>query len=111
VAVMNTRSLEMAGIEVDFPEVGGPARVAVSSTSELFVSGGPWLATVDVGLETTTGERAMPQAITGLGTGPGGLYVAMVDRVEVLDPDLGKRVATIPSPAVEDLDYVGVITP
>jgi hypothetical protein len=111
VAIMNTRNLEMTGIEVDFPAVGGAAHASVAPTGELFVSDGPWLAAVDVGREGITGRRGMREAVTALGTGPGGLYVALPDRVEVLDPDLRRRVATIPSPAVDDLAYVGVVTP
>jgi hypothetical protein len=111
VAVMDTHSLDMADFEFDFSEVGGPVHASVGPAGELFVSDGPWLTAVNVWRRTTTGRRGMPERVSALGTGPGGLYVALTHGVEVLSPDLRRRVATIPSPAVDDLDYVGVVTP
>jgi hypothetical protein len=111
VGIMNTRNLRMKSIDVDFPDAVGPAQAAVGSDGMLFASGGTWLVNVDLSQGAITGRRTMPEAVSTLGTGPGGLYVAMPDRVEVVDPNLGERVATVPSPAVEDLAYVGVATP
>jgi hypothetical protein len=76
----------------------------------LFASGGTWLVGVDLSEGTSTVSRTVPGAVSALGAGPGGLYVAMPDRVEVLDPSLERRVASIPSPAVSELAYVGVFT-
>jgi hypothetical protein len=111
VAIMNTRSLDMNSIEVDFPQVAGAAQASGGDDGELFASGGKWLVSVNVWQQAITGRRTMPEAVSALGTGPGGLYVAIPDRVDVLDPNLGERVAAVPSPAVDDLAYVGVVTP
>jgi hypothetical protein len=110
VAIMNTRNLEMKSIEVEFPDPVGTAQAAVGSDVMLFASGGTWLVGVDLSKGTTTGRQTMSNAVSALGAGPGGLYVAMPDRVEVLDPSLERRVASIPSPAVSELAYVGVFT-
>jgi hypothetical protein len=110
VAIMDTHSIKMASIDVDFPAVGGPAQASAGGDAQLYASGGTWLINVNVWRRSTAGHRTMPEAISGLGTGPGGLYVALPHGVEVLSPDLRRRVASIPSPAVDDLDYVGVVT-
>jgi hypothetical protein len=110
VAIMNTGNLQMKISEVEFPDPVGTARAAVGGDGMLFASGGTWLVGVDLSEGTTTGRQTMSNAVSALGTGPGGLYVAMPNRVEVLDPSLERRVASIPSPPVSELAYVGVFT-
>jgi len=46
--------------------------------------------------------------VTGLGSGLDGIYVAMPGVVRVVD-STGRAISTIPSPAIEDLAYIGTL--
>jgi len=42
-------------------------------------------------------------------SGPDGIYVAMPGVVRVVDPSTGRAISTIPSPAIQDLAYIGTL--
>jgi hypothetical protein len=108
VARMNTRSLSMKQFSVDFPEAHGPAHAATGEDGTLFAAAGTWLVDIDPTEGTITRTRTLSGPASALGTGPGGLVVALPGRIEVLDPVRERPVGEIPSPPVADLAYVGV---
>jgi hypothetical protein len=82
----------------------------VGEDGTLFVAAGTEIAAIDPATPETRAIWATEAPATALGTLPDGLGVAMVDRITVIDPATGKHLRTIPSPAVEDPAYLGLLS-
>jgi hypothetical protein len=110
-AVMDTSKHASVAHHLDFDPSGGDAQAAVGPDGTLFVATGTRVASFDpttltAGPTWTTGDQ-----VAALGPVPEGLAVAMPGRVTVFEPSTGRHVRAIPSPAVEDLTYVGLLEP
>jgi DNA-binding beta-propeller fold protein YncE len=111
VAVMNTASMEMThGAEAGLgPDEDGETWTVIGPDGGLVVATGTRIVTVDSSTLLPTGGWTTEAPVTGLGSGPDGIYVAMPGVVRVVDPSTGRAISTIPSPAIEDLAYIGTL--
>lgn len=109
VTVMDTDRLEVIRtVDVNFgPDAETHAVVGPEGT--LFVGTGSRITAIDPTTLQTAGGWTTDAPISALGVGDDALYVAMPGRIEVVDPSTGRPARSIPSPAVEDLAYVGAL--
>lgn len=111
VAVMDTDRVKLVeSHEVDFEaSQRAETQAIVTPDGTLFVAAGPRLWALDPATLRPVGTWTMDAPISALGSGPGGVYVAMPGTVAVIDPSTGEPSASIPSPAVKDATFVGVV--
>jgi hypothetical protein len=109
VAVMDTDRLEVVETaNIDFGPPAGEARAAVASDGALFVAIGDRLMGIDPDTLRVTRDWTLEAPTTALGAGPDGLYVGMSETVAVVDPTTGRWVGTIPSPATDEVTFLGM---
>jgi hypothetical protein len=109
VAVMDTDRLEVVETaNIDFGPPAGEARAAVASDGTLFVAIGDRLMGIDPDTLRVTRDWTLEAPTTALGAGPDGLYVGMSETVAVVDPTTGHSVGTIPSPATDEVTFLGM---
>jgi hypothetical protein len=114
VAVMDTESLEVVQeAAVPLSSAGrAPASAIVSQDGlRLFVGGagdGRVIVVLDGGTLEVADRWRMPGRVSGFGLSPDGtrLYVALGDRVAMLDPRTGERVADVPFGGAESVYHV-----
>jgi DNA-binding beta-propeller fold protein YncE len=96
--------------QVDFgPQGDGTAVAATAPDGTLYVGWNGSIVAID-GQALTVGERwDVEGQVTGLALGADGtrLYVAFGDRIMALDPSTGDQLATIPTPGVQGISFVG----
>jgi len=96
--------------QVDFgPQSDGTAVAATAPDGTLYVGWGGSIVAID-GQALTVRERwDVDGQVTGLALGSDGtrLYVALGDRIMALDPSTGDQLATIPTPGVQGISFVG----
>ncbi|HEV8683267.1 MAG TPA: hypothetical protein VGS09_10940 [Actinomycetota bacterium] len=111
VAVMDTEDVKVIENEkVDFePARGAETQAIVTPDGTLFVAAGSQVWALDPAALRPVETWTMEAPVAALGSGPGGLYVAMPRTVTIIDPSTGKAAASIPSPAVEDTAFVGMV--
>jgi hypothetical protein len=81
----------------------------VTPDGTLFVAAGTRLWALDPANMRPVEMWTMDAPISALGSGPGGLYVAMPGTVAVIDPSTGEPSASIHSPAGDDTAFVGIV--
>jgi hypothetical protein len=113
VAVMDTervKVVENQRVDLEsFP--GAETQAIVAPDGTLAVASGSRVWSLD-GVDLTVLETwTMDAPVSALGSGPGGVYVAMPGAVTVIDPSTGKPAASIPSPAGQGTAFVGMLDP
>jgi hypothetical protein len=113
VAVMNTEKLRVVLAEAfDFGPVGeGETSAVVAPNGNLFVAAGSRVVALDTPTLRPVRSWTMDGRVSALGAGPGGVYVALPGRVVIIDASTGRQTASIPSPAGNGMDYVGMVAP
>jgi DNA-binding beta-propeller fold protein YncE len=110
VAVMDTYSLEVEQTEVGFvPTSGAQTHAVVAPGGTLFVASGSRVLALDTDTLRPMRSWTMDAAVSALGYGPDGLYVAMPGQVTIIDPSTGRQAASIPSPPGEGMAFVGML--
>jgi hypothetical protein len=111
VAVMSTENVKVVQSQtVDFePAPGAETHAIVGADRTLFVASGTQVWALDPATLQPMETWTMDAPVSALGSGPGGLYVAMPGTVTIIDPSTGKAGASIPSPLAEDTAFVGMV--
>jgi hypothetical protein len=111
VAVMDTDRVKVVeSHKVDFEaSQKSETQAIVTPDGTLFVAAGARLWALDPATMRPVGTWTMDAPIFALGSGPGGLYVAMPGTVAVIDPSTGEPSASIPSPAGNDTAFVAMV--
>jgi hypothetical protein len=111
VAVMDTYSLEVEeSQQIDFlPTRGAPTHAVAAPGGVLFVASGSRVLALDTDTLRPMRSWTMDAAVSALGYGPDGLYVAMPGQVTIIDPSTGRQAASIPSPPGEGMAFVGML--
>lgn len=117
VAVMNTRTLEILRTEdVQLASLGGVRTSAeVSADGEMLFVGSVGDGSAVYAIDTTTLDVVhrwpMDGVVSGLGLSGDGLrlYVALSDRVAILDPATGEELAAVPFFGADSIVQVGTL--
>lgn len=113
VAVMDTEKVRVVRSQkVDFePSHGAETHAVMAADGTLVVASGSRVWSLDGDDLTVLETWTMDASVSALGSGPGGVYVAMPGTIAVIDPSTGKPAASIPSPAGEATAFVGMLDP
>jgi hypothetical protein len=116
VAVMDTKSLEIVQ-EAAAPSLASAGRARASARvsgdgRRLFVGGagdGREVVVLDAATLHVADRWRMPDRVSGFGLSPDGrrLYAALGDRVAMLDPETGDRLAEVAFGGAESVHHVG----
>lgn len=96
--------------QVDFgPPGDGTAVAATGPDGTLYVGWNGSIVVIDGGALTVRERWHVDGEVTGLGLGPDGkrLYVAFGDGIMAIDPSTGDQLATILTPGVQGISFVG----
>jgi hypothetical protein len=108
---LRTRGPRVAtSTHVDFgPRGDGTAVAATAPDGTLYVGWNHAIVAIDGSSLTVRQRWQVDGRVTGLALGADGkrLYVAFGDRIMALDPSTGDQVATIPTPGVQGISFVG----
>jgi hypothetical protein len=113
VAVMDTEKVRVVRSQVvDFePSHGAETHAVMAADGTLVVASGSRVWSLDGDDLTVLETWTMDASVSALGSGPGGIYVAMPATIAVIDPSTGKPAASIPSPAGQATAFVGMLDP
>jgi len=113
VAVMDTDKVRVVRSQkVDFePSHGAETHAVMAADGTLVVASGSRVWSLDGDDLTVLETWTMDASVSALGSGPGGIYVAMPATIAVIDPSTGKPAASIPSPAGQATAFVGMLYP
>jgi len=114
-AVMDTKKLKVVDtVDLDLGEyAGGQVAAAMSPDGEtLYVANGSTISAI--GAETLAVEDRWlanePTSAVGFSSDGSSLLAGGTSGLTVLDPATGEHVGSLPSPAIDDLTYVGTAT-
>lgn len=101
---------EMRTETVDFAPSGrGETQAAVAPDGTLFVATGSEVARVDTTTFQRTGGWTTEDSVLAMGFADDELFLLQPRAIDVLDASTDRRIRAIPSPAVENIGYVGLL--
>jgi hypothetical protein len=108
-AVMDVGGLRFGpAATVDFASAAEAEAQAVAAVDgTVFASAGSQVTALDPDTLEAIRTWSVDEPVSALGSGPEGLYLAVADGVRIVDPSTGHPAGAIPTPAGEDVSFVG----
>ena len=96
-------------VEIDFGITGSAAtQASVAPDGTLYVSTGRQIVAIDTATLDRTRAWTMDDAVQGLGSDDGHVYVATPGEVRVLNRSGDRELGSLPAPQLPDIAYVGL---
>jgi hypothetical protein len=109
VAVMDVGALRFGpAATVDFASAAeAEAQAVAAADGTVFASAGSQVTALDPDTLEAIRTWSVDEPVSALGSGPEGLYLAVAKGVRIVDPSTGRPAGAIPTPAGEDVSFVG----